>query len=383
MIIDSYSTLFFLSAFIFFLLHYLFFLQKIHRGLKNLRLIAGETIPHEFVSIIIPFRNEKENILENLKSIESQLYPEEKFEVIYVNDSSEDNSFELLRTNIKKNNIRVLSVPNEYSINAHKKRAVRYGIENAKGLIIVTTDADCIHDEEWLKSLLQSFDSVTGFVSGPVEFETDNGLFSEFQKLEFAGLVLCGAGLIGAGHPTICNAANIAYRKKVFDEVGGFKDQMNLSSGDDELLMQKISKDSDFKVKFCIDKKAIVKTAANKTIGDFYQQRKRWASKGLFYSDKSLVLKLIFIYAFYVGLMAQLVIGFFYHPMFLLSFLVSISLKFIFEYRILYEGQSILFKDLQLKYLVPAEIFQIPYIIFTGLVGAFGNYLWKSRKVKR
>jgi cellulose synthase/poly-beta-1,6-N-acetylglucosamine synthase-like glycosyltransferase len=383
MIIDSYSTLLFLSAFIFFLLHYLFFLQKIHRGLKNLRLIASETIPHEFISIIIPFRNEKENILANLKSIESQFYPEEKYEVIYVDDFSEDNSLELLKNNIKKNNIRVLSVPNEFSINAHKKRAVRFGIENAKGMIIVTTDADCIHDEEWLKSLLQSFDSVTGFVSGPVEFETDNGLFSEFQKLEFAGLVLCGAGLIGAGHPTICNAANIAYRKKVFDEVGGFKDQMNLSSGDDELLMQKISKDSDFKVKFCIDKKAIVKTQANKTIGDFYHQRKRWASKGLFYNDKSLVLKLIFIYAFYVGLMAQLVIGLFYLPMFLLSFLVSISLKFIFEYRILYEGQKILFNDLQLKYLFAVEIFQIPYIIFTGLVGAFGNYLWKSRKIKR
>jgi cellulose synthase/poly-beta-1,6-N-acetylglucosamine synthase-like glycosyltransferase len=383
MIIDSYSTLLFLSAFIFFLLHYLFFLQRIHRGLKNLRLIAAETIPHEFVSIIVPFRNEKENILASLKSIESQLYPEEKFEVIYVNDSSEDNSFELLKNNIKKNNIRVLSVPNDFSINAHKKRAVRFGIENAKGMIIVTTDADCIHDEEWLKSLLQSFDSVTGFVSGPVEFETDNGLFSEFQKLEFAGLVLCGAGLIGAGHPTICNAANIAYRKKVFDEVGGFKDQMNLSSGDDELLMQKISNDSDFKVKFCIDKKAIVKTQVNKTIGDFYQQRKRWASKGLFYSDKSLVVKLILIYSFYVGLMAQIVLGLLFHPVFLLSFLVSIILKYTFEFRILYKGQKILFNDLQLKYLIPAEIFQIPYIIFTGLIGAFGNYLWKSRKIKR
>ena len=295
---NSLSLILLLSAFLLFLLHYLFFLQRILRGLNNLTLTANEKLPHEFVSIIIPFRNEKENILASLKSIESQFYPEEKFEVIYVDDFSEDNSLDLLRNNIKKNNIRVLSVPNDFSTNAHKKRAVRYGIENAKGNIIVTTDADCVHDEEWLKSLLQSFDSVTGFVSGPVEFETDNGLFSEFQKLEFAGLVLCGAGLIGSGHPTICNAANIAYRKKVYDEVGGFKDQMNLSSGDDELLMQKIAKDSDFKVKFCIDKKAIVKTAANKTIGDFYQQRKRWASKGLFYSDKSLVLKLIFIYLF-------------------------------------------------------------------------------------
>lgn len=383
MISNSLSLILLLAVFLLFLLHYLFFLKRIFRGLKYLTLSANEKLPYEFVSIMIPFRNEKENILASLKSIESQLYPKEKYEVIYVNDFSEDNSLELLASNIKQDNIRVILVPEDFSKNAHKKRAVRCGIENAKGDIIVTTDADCVHDEEWLISLMQTFDSMTGFVSGPVEFETDDGLFSEFQKLEFAGLVLCGAGLIGSGHPTICNAANIAYRKKVFDEVGGFKDQMNLSSGDDELLMQKISKDSDFKVKFCIDKNAIVKTSANKTISDFYQQRKRWASKGLFYNDKSLVLKLILIYAFYVGLMAQLIIGLFYHPIFLLSFLGSFLFKFIFEFRILYKGKEILFNNLQLKYLVIAEIFQIPYIVFTGLVGAFGNYLWKSRKVKR
>jgi len=383
MIIDSFLTLLLLSAFLLYLLHYLFFLQRIFRGLKNITLSTSEKLPYEFVSVIIPFRNEEENILANLKSIESQSYPTEKYELIYVDDTSEDNSLELLKNNIKKNNIRLLSVPKDFSKNAHKKRAVRYGIENAKGMIIVTTDADCIHDEEWLKSLVLSFDSVTGFVSGPVEFETDNGLFSEFQKLEFAGLVLCGAGLIGAGHPTICNAANIAYRKKVFDGVSGFKDQMNLSSGDDELLMQKIAKDSDFKVKFCIDKKAIVKTSVNKTFGDFYQQRKRWASKGLFYSDKTLVLKLILIYLFYVGLVVQIFLGLFYYPYFIVSFFISIILKVIFELRILVKGKTIIFSDLKLKHLLAVEILQIPYVIVTGLVGAFGNYLWKARKVKR
>lgn len=382
MTIDSPLTLLLFLFFFIVLVHYLLFLQRIFRGLGNLKTSNNQNIPREFISVIIPFRNESENILKSLKSIESQLYPIEKYEVIYVNDSSEDNSLELLRSNTKKSNIRIVSVPPDFSVNAHKKRAIRYGIENAKGDIIVTTDADCVHDEEWLISLILSFDSVTGFVSGPVEFLTDKTMFTNFQKLEFAGLVLCGAGLIGAGHPTICNAANIAYRKKVFDEVGGFKDNMDLSSGDDELLMQKISRDTDFKVKFCIDKSAIVKTSANQSIGDFYQQRKRWASKGLFYSDKSLVLKLILIYAFYLGLIAQLILGFAYNQIFLFSFLISLVLKIIFEFRILYRGKRIL-HDLNLNYLLIVEIFQIPYIIITGIVGAFGNYLWKSRRVKR
>jgi cellulose synthase/poly-beta-1,6-N-acetylglucosamine synthase-like glycosyltransferase len=132
-----------------------------------------------------------------------------------------------------------------------------------------------------------------------------------------------------------------------------------------------------------VDKNAIVKTSANKTIRDFYQQRKRWASKGLFYSDKSLVLKLILIYSFYVGLFSQLFLGLFYHPVFIITFVIALLFKFLFEFRILYKGKQILFDDLRLKYFYAAEIFQIPYIIYSGLVGAFGNYLWKSRKVKR
>lgn len=366
-----------------FLIHYLTFLFLVLRGLKKLEPVSMETLPHEFVSIIIPFRNEEENLISSLKSIESQSYPKDKFEVIYVNDSSDDNSLGLLTKNVKNNNIRIVTVPKDYSLHAHKKRAVRFGIENAKGQIIVTTDADCTHNQEWLVSLVQYIDSLTGFVSGPVEFHSGNSLFSNFQRLEFGGLVLCGAGLIGAGHPTICNAANIAYRKKVFDEVGGFKDQMNLSSGDDEMLMQKIAKDSDFKVKFCINKKAIVKTASNKTIGDFYQQRKRWASKGLFYSDKSLVIKLMLIYLFYVGLIIQFIFSFLVHPVFFLSFTGSILSKLLFEFRVLLKGKKMLFNNLELKYFLLAELIQIPYIIFTGIVGALGNYIWKERKIKR
>ena len=383
MINDSPTLILILLFFTFLLFHYLFFLQKIIRGLSNLKPHQKEILPYEFISIIIPFRNEQDNILRNLKSIEAQFYPAEKFEVIYIDDFSDDYSKEILMKNIKKNNIKILSVPEDYSINAHKKRAIRFGIENAKGEIIVTTDADCTYDEEWLQTLMVSFDALTAFVSAPVEFVSEEGLFSQFQKLEFAGLVLTGAGLIGSGRPTICNAANISYRKKVFNEVGGFKDNMDLSSGDDELLMQKISRDTDFKVKFCIDQKAIVKTTANKTINDFFQQRKRWASKGLFYGDKSLIIRLILIYLFYAGLIFQIILGISGSSIFLLTTLISLTLKLIFEYRILHLGKFKIFQNLSLKYFFIAEILQIPYIIYAGLIGLFGNYTWKSRKLKR
>ena len=369
--------------FIFLLLNYLYFLSGIFRGLGKLSHSKLNTLPDEFISIIIPFRNESENILKSLESIENQNYPKDKFEVIYINDLSHDDSLDKLLSAEKSGNIKILSVPNNYSINAHKKRAIRFGIENSHGEIIVATDADCIHNENWLSSLIRMFDMNTGFVSGPVEFIENGSLFSKLQKLEFAGLVFTGAGLIGIDKPTICNAANIAYRKSVYEKVNGFNDNINLSSGDDELLMQKIKKETDYKIRFCITKKSIVKTQANHTLGKFYNQRKRWASKGLFYADKLLVIKLILIFLFYIGLILMPLAAIFLSINLLIIFVAGFILKILYEYLILKRGTSLFYgKDL-LKYILVAEFFQIPYIIVAGIVGAFGNFNWKDREIKR
>ena len=364
------------------LLLYLYFLSGVLRGLNRLKPINNISVKDEFISIIIPFRNEAENILSNLKSIEEQNYPLDKYEVIYVDDFSTDDSAKILLEAIEHPNIKLISVPEDFSKHAHKKRAIRFGIQNSKGEIIVTTDADCFHDEDWLKSLLSAFEDKTGFVSGPVEFYDSEILFGKMQKLEFAGLVLVGAGLIGIKRPTICNAANLAYRKKAYDEVNGFADQMNLSSGDDELLMQKISKETKYEVKFCLNKNAIVKTDLNSSLKKFYNQRKRWSSKGLFYSDNFLVIKLIGFYLFFIGMIIQPVLGIF-NPLYFITFFISIFLKLIFEFKILRKGTTLLFNKKILQSFIPAEIFHIPYIVVAGISGAFGNFTWKDRKVKR
>lgn len=379
MMIENLLLLFFLLL----LIHYLLFLFRVYSGLKKLSSESREKIPDEFVSVLIPFRNEEKNILQVLKSVESQDYPSDKFEVIFIDDNSVDKSKELLEKNISRNNIRVITVPDDYSVNAHKKRAIRFGIENSKGEIIVTTDADCIHKKSWLKTLLYFFDDKTGFVSGPVKFFEGKSLFSRLQELEFAGLVIIGAGLIGSNNPTICNAANIAYRRKAFDLVGGFSFQMNLSSGDDELLMQKIFRDTDYQIKFALNKNAIVETEPNETLKNFYQQRKRWASKGLFYKNKMLVMKLVLIYLFYIALIIQPILGLTLDLKFLISFIVSLIAKIFVEFLILKKGIELLFDKNILNVFLLAELFHIPYIIIAGLSGAFGNYRWKDRRISR
>ena len=370
-------------VFLLLLIYYLIFLYKIFSGLSKLKLEPQKEVFKEFISVIVPFRNEEKNISNTYISLTNQSYPADKYEIIFVNDFSDDNSLRILKNISKKENVFIYSVPIDYSTAAHKKRAIRFGIEKSRGEIIVTTDADCSHQNDWLKSLINYMDDKTGFVSGPVQFNYSSNIFKKMQQLEFAGLVITGAGLIGSGNPIICNAANIAYRRKTFDQVGGFAYQMSLSSGDDELLMQKIHHDTNYEIRFAADNHAIVSTEANNSIKDFYHQRKRWASKGLFYTDRFLVIKLIFIYLFYLALVTQPVLGFLISELFFVSFFISFLLKIISEYLVLRKGIQLLFNSFSLKPFLLTEILQVPYIILSGFMGIFGNLYWKDRKIKR
>ncbi len=96
------------GIFIFLLIFYSAFLISILIGLKKLRSSKSNQIPEEFVSVIIPFRNESENIIAHVKSIINQNYPNDRYEVIYINDNSTDDSLQLLSEFSKPDRIKVL-----------------------------------------------------------------------------------------------------------------------------------------------------------------------------------------------------------------------------------------------------------------------------------
>jgi cellulose synthase/poly-beta-1,6-N-acetylglucosamine synthase-like glycosyltransferase len=363
-------------------LHYFHFLNTIFNGLKNVFENNGTENDHTYpVTVIIPFRNEAENILNCYGSIANQDYPEEKLEVIFVDDNSSDESSALLRSAVKKNNFKIISLPGSFE-SAHKKRAVNEALKIANGEIILTTDADCIHNKSWISSTVKYFTGNTGMVSGPVEFINNKNIFQKLQAVEFRGLILSGAGLIGSSRPIICNGANLAFKKNVFFEAGGYAGNMKLSSGDDELLMQKISRQNKYRIKFCPDKESVVSTNSNKSLKEFYNQRKRWASKSLFYSDKILIAKLILIFIFYIGLFFQLLLAAFVNELFIITFLSSLAGKIIFEYRVIYFGKKI-FSESSTRLFLAAQIFHAPYIIISSMAGIFGNLKWKGRSIKR
>jgi len=377
------SELFIIVLVLFFLLaaYYVFFLLRILSGLKNLSKHSDSygAKCEEFVSVIVPFRNESENIVRCLESLEAQNYNRDKFEIVFVNDFSEDDSLEKLCSNKKLENVKILSLPDNLEKVSSKKATVRYGIENSKGKIIVTTDADCVHSHTWLKSLVNNFDEDTGVVAGPVQFEEEKTIFQKMQKLEFQSLVISGTGLIGIKKPVICNAANFAFRKDLFFKLDGFDDNINVSSGDDVFIMQKVAHQTTYKVKFCKDNECIVKTKSSKKIKEFFGQRKRWAGKINFFYNKLFVLSLVPVFLFYLTVLIQLILGIFITNIFLFTCLISFLLKTLTDFIVLKEGNRMLNQKLPVGVFFVSEFLHIPYIIFSVLGGFFGSYNWKGR----
>lgn len=363
------------------LFYYVYFLVKILVGLSRIKNTGSLNSKLLSVTVIIPFRNESDNILAVYNSLVNQNYPEELIEFIFVNDNSSDDSVNKI---IPYLNSRVKLLHHISKINqSPKKAAIELGIQSAKGEIIVLTDADCKHARTWIRSLVSLYDNNTALVAGPVVFLSSAKIFDKIQGLEFAGIILAAAGLIGFGQPATCSSANLSFRKSVFYEVGGYSGLKHLSSGDDELLMQKIHSDTEYQIKFSFTKSSLVETNSSSCLSEFFHQRKRWASKGLFYKNKTFVGELILIFLFYLSLPVQLMIGLFINPVYLISLFVCLAVKLVFEIKIMKNGIGILLNKEMLHYIYIAEPFQIFYIITASVLGSLGSFNWKGRKFKR
>lgn len=225
------------------------------------------------ISVIIPARNEELTIGALLESLSKQEY--KKFEVIVVNDESED---ETLWTASQSGMANLKVIHNK---GKGKKAAITTGIRQARGNIIVTTDADCTVSTGWLKAISSWFkDPGVMMAFGGVRMEGDhNTFFDSLQALEFSSLIGTGAATAALGFPTMCNGANLAFRKKVFSQVNGYEDNLQTPSGDDEFLLRKVRTRHPRGIRFIAHPDAVVTTRTQPDTGAFFNQRIRWASK--------------------------------------------------------------------------------------------------------
>jgi len=352
---------------------------------------VNHQVLNTFISVIIPARNEEKNIGTCIESVIKQTYPANLFEVIIINDYSDDETANIA-TSYNRRNINVINLADftgNNILNSYKKKAIEIGISKAKGSLIVTTDADCIVPNKWLETIA-SYSKKTGsvFIAAPVSFfdlKNEDSILKKFlkvfQSLDFMML----QGITGASvHKKIhnmCNGANLAYEKEAFYQAGGFEGIDKIASGDDMLLMHKIQNLYPDKIGYLKSPNAIVKTQAAATVREFMNQRIRWASKADKYSDIKITTVLILVYFLNLWILALAIVSFFQVDIFYLlifSFFTKtfVELFFLLPVARFFKNEKLLW------WFIVAEPFHIIYTLVAGWLGKFGSYTWKGRKVK-
>ena len=350
----------------------------------NIFIPKNQSTSFQSFSIIIPARDEDKNIGNCLNSILQNHYPKTNFEIIVIDDFSTDDTASIVRKfGLKYGNVKLIQLENILSehVNSYKKKAIEIAITKASFDWIITTDADCIAGTNWLQLFNEFIDEYKPvLIAAPVVFTHTGGFLSLFQSLDFISLQGITAASVSAGFHSMCNGANLAYKKASFFAVDGFKGLDNIASGDDMLLMNKIKKAFPGKIAYLYNPEAIIKTSPMKTWKDFLNQRIRWASKATHYEDKKIFFVLLWVYFLNMYLLAILIASFFITHL-IWYWVAMVAFKTIIELLFMYPSAKFFNRQKQLWWFPLMQPFHIVYTVVSGLFGSMGTYNWKGRKV--
>ncbi len=352
-------------------------------GLKRLDYSTSNN--HPFVSVIVAARNEEKNICRLLQCLSQQTYS--YYEIIIVNDRSTDETANLVADFQKKySKIKRIDITNLRDDMPAKKNALRAAIELSKGEILCFTDADCFPTLNWIEELVKSFKPNVGLVAGYSPYLISNDQTSIdgfFKKLFFKFIVyeefraaIWAAGSIGCHTGWLCTGRNLAYRRKVYDEVNGFEKIKMSISGDDDLFLQLVRRQTAWKINYVKTPESFVPTLIPATIWSFVEQRKRHFSAAKFFT-----LPMMLFFFFYHSSNLLLIISPF---LFLINVLTLPVMLIVFCSKLF--GDIILFKY-SYRIFEAANfrrsfiLMEIIYILYNSLIGPLGffrKFAWKQ-----
>jgi len=324
------------------------------------------------VSIIISARNEEAVINNLLDSLTKIKYPTKKYEVLLIDDDSSDNTYLIMMNYANKYpNWKVLKhKKNETSLKG-KKGALTLGIQNSKGDIIFTTDADCIVPQNWIKSMASCFEENVGMVLGHSPVEKGKGFFNLLQRFDS----LCEASAAAAStyfnKPSHSNGRNLAFRKRAFYEVGGYNNISQVGTGDDFFLSQLIRTSTKWRFIYNIDPDSFVFTKSDSFSKKFLNQQLRRNSKA-FYLTLQFFLIASWIFLFHLFLVILL-----FFPSTMRIFFILALIKFFIEFLPVWRGAKIFKQKNILRYYPLMWIAYPIFIIVFSLLGSLQFYKWK------
>ncbi|HNY90924.1 MAG TPA: glycosyltransferase [bacterium] len=337
------------------------------------------------VTVVVAARNEEKHIGSLLDDLTRQDYPDHLYEIIIADDGSSDRTAGIVRERMAGSPfIRLLSIEECPAGFSPKKYALQRAVSQARGEIILATDADCRLGPQWASTMVKYFLPEVGFVIGFSQYgrrgEKQN-LIERLQAMDFIPLMGVAEGSCNLGLPLSASGQNLAYRREAFHAVGGYSRVAHRVSGDDVLLLQLIRSHTDYRVVFASHPGAFASSAPQPTLADLINQRKRWASNGSFQLFLNIpffaYLIMVYLYtaALFVGVPLSLLLGT-HAGLFALCLASKIggewAISLVSAHRY---GRTDLLRWFPLWFIV-----QIPYIVWVGMLGSFGNFKWKDRK---
>ena len=359
---------------------YLFLIASLALGFDKVKDFNLEDVSAKTTfSVIIPFRNEVKNLPHLLVSLKGLQYPKHLFEIILVDDESTDKSLEIINAFISETNLNVSIIKNNRKTNSPKKDALITAILIAKNEWIITTDADCILPEFWL----DTFDEYTqknnpSFIVAPVTYEAVDSFLKRFQLLDFLSLQGATIGGFGIHKPFLCNGANLAYKKTLFESLKGFKGNTDIASGDDIFMLEKALNQNAESVHYLKNTHAIVSTKAEETTVKLISQRVRWASKTKVSKNrftKSIGLSILLMNASLICLLILSIVGVFSFKIFLYLLIIKLSIDFL----LLFKTARFFKQKTYLSSYVLCGLLYPFFSVYVVFVSVFTGYKWKGR----
>jgi cellulose synthase/poly-beta-1,6-N-acetylglucosamine synthase-like glycosyltransferase len=340
--------------------------------------------PKNTFSVVIPFRNEAPQLPRLLNSLYAIDYPKELFEILLVNDDSQDafrpiiDEFQNQYPEIKLSLIE--ASPNSVS---PKKNAINTAIEHSNFDWIITTDADCKLPVSWLLLFNQFIEEKHAlFISAPVKFKEERSLLFHFQNLHFISLIGSTIGGFGLKKPFMCNGANLCYHKDTFIKLNGFEGNTAIASGDDIFLLEKMNRKYPDKIGYLKSIEAMVETSAVPSWTQFMNQQIRWVSKSASYKNRFATIVGITVVSInlMLAIIGVLTIIF---PHFLSYFLSLLALKSIADLVLIFKTSYFLKIKNPLKYFLGICLLYPFFIVFIGGLSLYKSYIWKGRIFKK
>ena len=338
-------------------------------------------------TVIIPFRNEAENLQELLSSIYRLNYPITHFEIILVNDESQDNSIEIINTFIPKSNLKnsasITVIDNLRRTNSPKKDAISSAIKKAKYDWIITTDADCVLPKYWLDAFdefIQSNNPIC--IVAPVCYQNPNTFLDRFQTLDFLSLQGATIGGFGIKENFLANGENFGYKRCVFLEINGFTGNENIASGDDIFLLEKFKKLNIKEVSYLKSDLATVTTKPVCNFESLIQQRLRWASKTSHnpnWFSKFLGL-IVFLGNFACILMFLLML---FQILNVRTAVALLVIKFGVDFLLLFKTSRFFKQESVLLSFLSSSILYPLFSVAVVLLSFFNSFEWKDRGFKK